>query len=67
MTNPTARRRLAELLARCEVYEGKTGALTSEEADEAALLAEQLGVRLVWRWYDLKTHEWHEGRHDANI
>lgn len=61
-----ARRRFAELLARCAVEQGKTGGLTSDEADEVAALAERLGVKLVWRWYDLTKHEWNEGRHDAN-
>ena len=39
--------------------------LTEDESHLIDALATRLEVPLVWRWYDLKNNEWHEGRRET--
>lgn len=57
--HPDARARFAALLAKCAVIAGKPGGLLSEEAEEFRRLAEELGVTVTWKRFELgKRLDW---------
>lgn len=58
--NDATRTRFAVLLAKCAVIAGKPGGLLSEEAEEFQRLADELGVTVTWRRFNLLTQEWEE-------
>lgn len=57
-----AQRRYAEIMARCAPLGGKLGGLSEHLADELQMIADRLGIRLIWQHYDFKTDRFYEGR-----
>lgn len=57
-----AKRRYAEIMARCAPQAGKLGGLSAELADELQFVADRLRIRLVWQSYDFRTDSFQEGR-----
>lgn len=62
MSTDADRTRFSLLLAKCAVIAGKPGGLLSEEAEEFRRLADELGVTVEWRRFELgKRLDWAEG------
>lgn len=60
-----ARRRYVEIMERCAPQAGKLGGLSEFLADELQMIADRLGIRLVWQHYDFQTDTMRDGRGEA--